>query len=991
MYNPPKIIKNPRMPIVVVAGGAGFLGSHLTELFLEKNFRVVVIDNMETGNKSFITHLTSHPRFGYLEHNLNLGLPEKLESCDILVHLLGEELYLSGPENINLDSLLSNSLSTYHLLELAKRSQAKFLLASSLDVYQGIVSSSTLSQYFGAGEIDERIFSYNEAKRYAESLAWEYFKKYNLDIRIARLPEAYGPRMSFNSTSNLGRLLGNVVEGNNLTVFGDGLEKDYYIYASDAADGLYSCLAPAKTAGKIYNLCDSKPITQLELAYLLKSLAAPGTQIIFRPSTRTKVLSEGREIDINNLKDIGFKQRIRLKEGLKLTLDFLGFSGEKMAALAKPASQITPAPNSPLPKVPEGVFNKRVRPGSLVPVSSRLPKLNRKILTYAALGFLLFFAPFLIVPPVSLAYNLGLSYFRFKSLEGDLAKLNFKKAEADSDALLVSLTAAKQSFGNLIFPAGIKKPYARLLAASVYTSKAAGSLFSGLAPTVNFVESAASDSQGATASKYPYLEADNSLAYLDNAADALSLAEAELKDPTLKNLYFGLSGLSENLTQKISTAKTMTQALKGVVKVAPELLGYDGTKNYLILLQNSNELRPTGGFIGSVAAVSLVGGKMGAPRVEDIYNIDGQIDSGKISLPAPKVIKDNLNTLTLRIRDANFDPSFPKSSEQIRALYEGATGVKVDGIVAVDLGFVKSMMSALSPIFLSTYNETVTSENLSERVQFHSEANYASGGSNKKTFLSLLSQKFLEQALALNKDKYLPVIKSILSSLEEKHLLVELYTPSASNLANLGFRGEIKQVPGDFLMVVDANVGSNKSNYFVKRSIYYEAERANRDGEVNSQLTVAYNHAGESNAWPGGAYKNYLKVMLPLKASLTKARLSGENGAEEEVTPRVEIDEQDGKTTFAILLEIPVKSKVSLVFNYVLPPAVFPLKGGAYDLYVQKQPGTQADPFRAKFTLPFGSDLDENLAQGFTRQGSAVIFEGNLRKDLELSIPLSQK
>jgi len=981
------------MPVVVIAGGAGFLGSHLAELLLSKNFRVVVIDDMETGNKNFIAHLTSHPRFGYIEHNLNIGLPEKLESCDAVVHLLGEEIYISGPEDINLNSLLTNSLATYHLLELTKRSQAKLLLASSLNVYQGIISGTSLNQYFGAEDADERVFSHNEAKRYAESLAWEYFKKYSLDIRVGRLPEAYGPRMDFRATSNLGRLLSNVTEGANLVVYGDGLDKDYYVYVSDAVEGLYESLIRPKTAGKIFNLCDSKPVTQLELAYLLKSVAQVGTQITFRPNTKARSFAaENRDINISNLRDIAFKQKVKMKDGLKLTLDFLGYSPTKTF---EPTREAYPAAekkiSKPLPKVPEGVFNKKLKPGSLNSQKPLIIKLNRKLLVYAAFGILLFFAPFIIVPPISLSYNLGLSFLGLKNLETDINKLDLKQSVEDSRRLLGNLTDAKGSFGNLIFFAGVKKPYSHLLTAATYTSKAANNMLLGLEPSASYLANITPSSKEAAGSKYPYLEADNAAAYIDSAFDSLSLAEAELKDPSLKSLPGNLRGASEDLAQKIATAKTIAKALKGLVQVAPELLGYDSQKNYLVLLQNSNELRPTGGFIGSVVTLQTSGGKLSSPQVEDIYNIDGQIDSGKISLPAPKIIKDNLNTTYLHIRDANFDPSFPKSSEQIRTLYGAAKGTKVDGIIAIDLGFVKSLMSVLGPIFLSTYNETITSDNLFERVQFHSEANYTAGSSNKKTFLSLLSQKFFEQTLSLSKEKYLPVLKSLLASLEEKHLLVELYTPSASIVSNLGFRGEIRPALGDYLMVVDANVGSNKANYFVRRSVYYEAERANRDGEVSSQLSVSYNHTGTSNAWPGGTYKNYLKVLLPLKASLTKARLTAESGAEEDITPRVEIDEQDGKTTFAVLLEIPNGSKVSVVFNYVLPPSVFPLKDNTYSLLVQKQPGTDADPFRAKFTLPFGTDADENLAQGFTRQGSSVIYEGNLRKDLELSIPLSDK
>jgi UDP-glucuronate decarboxylase len=991
MYNPPKIIKNPRMPVVVIAGGAGFLGSHLAEVLLSKNFRVVVIDNMETGNKNFIAHLTSHPRFGCIEHNLNTGLPEKIESCDAVVHLLGEEVYLEGPESINLNSLLTNSLSTYHLLELTRRSQAKLLLASSLNIYQGIISGTSLNQYFGATEIDERMFSYNEAKRYAETLAWEYFKKYSLDIRIARIPEAYGPRMDFKATSNLGRLLSNVVDGANLIVYGDGLDSDYYIYVSDAVEGLYECLVRPKTAGRIFNLCDSKAVTQLELAYLLKGLAKPQTRIVFRPVNKSRgLLTENRNLNLGNLRDIAFRQKIKIKDGIKLTLEFLGFSRTEIPIKDGALLSNNEEAVNPLPKVPEGIFNKNLKPGGLTTGRAKGVKINRRVLTYSIFVLLLFFAPFFVVPPISLAYNLGRGILEFRNLEADLNRLDLNKSVVDSEHLLTNLTQAQKSLGNLILLGSIKKPYLHLLASANYATKAANSMLLGLKPVFSYLANITPDSKGFT-SQYPYLEADDAASYIDGAFDTLSLAEAELGDPSLQGLPKTLKSLSESLAGKIASAKSIAGALRGMVQIAPELLGYDSQKNYLVLLQNSNELRPTGGFIGSLVTIQTRGGKITNPQVEDIYDIDGQIENGKISIPAPKIIKDSFNTQYLHIRDANFDPSFPRSSEHIRTLYAAVEGIRVDGVFAIDLGFVKSLMKVLGPIFVSTYNETVTSDNLFERVQFHSEANYVPGKSNKKTFLSLLSQKFFEQMLGLTKDKYLPVLKSILSSLEEKHLLAELYTPSSALVSNLGFRGEIRPAIGDYLMVVDANVGSNKTNYFVKRSIYYEVERANRDGEVSSQLTVSYNHTGTSNAWPGGTYKNYLKILLPLKASLIKARLGSENGNEEDITSRVEIDGQDGKTTFALLLEIPIGSKVSVVFNYVLPPATFPLNGDAYDLLIQKQPGTDADPFRAKFTLPFGSNVDNSLSQGFTRQGRSVIYEGNLRKDLELSIPLSEK
>lgn len=980
------------MPVVIIAGGAGFLGSHFSEYLLSKNFRVVIIDNLETGNRNFIAHLTSHPRFGYIEHNLNTGMPEKVESADAIIHLLGEELYIAGPEDINLNSLLTNSLATYHLLELAKKSQSKFLLASSLNIYRGVISSSSLNQYFGSSSQDERTFSHNEAKRYAESLAWEYFKKYSLDIRVARLPESYGPRMDFRSSSNLGRLLEDVVNGNNLSVYGDGLDKDYYIYVSDAVEGLYNSLIQPKTGGKIFNLCDSKPVTQLELAYLLKSLALPETQIIFRPVTKNIIAGgENKELNTGNLKDINFKQKIKVREGLKLTLDFIGFSPVRASkASVTDAKKGGKTTETALPKVPEGIFNKRVKTSNLNKGKLNLPRPGKRMLAYTIFGAFLFFAPFLFIPPISVAYNLTRSYFEFRSLEKQVNNLNLAEAIKENGKLSESLNKTRSSVSALVLPNVLKKPYFHLVSGALYVSKASSNILLGLTPTAAYLENLGPDAKKTTA-KYPYVEAENSAALMDSSFDLLSLSEAELKDPSIQKLPNHLRNLSDKFLENIALIKTVAKSLKGAVQITPELLGFDAQKNYLVLLQNSNELRPTGGFIGSVVNLQTTGGRMQGPQVEDIYNLDGQIDSGAIGVPAPKVIKDNLNTPYLHIRDANFDPSFPRSADKIRTLYQAVTGKKIDGVIAIDLGFVKSILSVLGPIFLSTYNETITGDNLFEKVQFHAEANYSAGSSAKKTFLSLLAQKFFEQLLNLRKDQYLPISKSILASLEEKHLLMELYFPSAAFISNLGFRGEIRQFDGDYIMVVDSNVGANKANYFVKRSILYEAERANRDGEVSSALTISYNHTGTSNAWPGGTYKNYLRVLLPLKASLTKASLVGEDTTEEDVTRRVEIDEEEGKTTFAFLFELPTGSKASVVFRYVLSPGVFPLKATSYDLLVQKQPGTEADPFRAKFVLPLGTNVDDSLAQGFTRQGSSVIFEGNLRKDLELSIPLSEK
>ena len=980
MYNPPNIIKNPQMPVVLVAGGAGFPGSHLCESLPSKNLRGAAIDNLQSGKKDYLTGLLSHPRFAFLEQNLNAGLPEKVESVDAIIHLAGEEIHLAEAENLSLNSLVSNSLTTYHLLELAKACRAKLVLTSSLGLYQGIVSGTSLNNYFGEGSEDERVFSYNEAKRYAESLAWEYFKRDDLDVRVARLPEIYGPRMDFDSSSNLGRFLKSLIEKRDLTILGDGLDKDFYLYVTDAVEGLYSCLTKKKTAGKIFTLCENKPITQLEQAYLLKEFSAPGTSITFKPGQTKKHTTDPKSINTKNLKEISFKPKVGLREGLKRTLESFNYDPKLSLGRVERREKAT----SPV-KIPEGFFNQKI--GRIVGVRRlRKPPL-KEMGIYISLALTLFFSPFLIVPFLGLGYNLGKGYLIYKNLTTSLKNLDIIKIESELDGLSQALNAAQANLNNFPAPSSAKRPYLKVLGAGTKVSRAGSQIIKALIPDIAYLHNLSA--KAANINNYPYLEAENSNTLINGAVDLLSLAEADLKDSSFEKSPAVLKDLSQKSLGEINKAKRMAAMAKASVLLTPELLGFDNLRRYLLLLQNSNELRATGGFIGSLIKIEVTGGILSEPKVEDIYNLDGLIDEKGIKLKAPKAYKDNLGTENLYLRDANFYISFPQSAEKIKSLYESVSGEKIDGVLAIDLMFVRDLLSAIGPIQIATYNESVDGNNIFEKVQFHSEASFSPGTSSKKTFLSLLSQKLLEQLLNPSQEKYLPLIKAVLKSFEEKHLLTELYLPHAFLLSQLDFRGEVKDFDGDYLMVIDANVGANKANYFVKRSINYETERGNREGEFNSILSISYEHKGESNAWPGGPYKNYLRLLLPRKASFLRAEKITDK--EEDVTTKVEVDEEAGKTSLALTFELPVSSKAIYNFFYILPPNIFSAKGSTYRLLVQKQPGTEGDPFRAKFVLPFGQDLETDLSQGFTRQGTSVIFEGNLRKDLELKIPLSSK
>lgn len=995
MYNPPQITKNPQLPVALIAGGAGFIGSHLTEYLLSQGLRVVVIDSLQTGNKDLITQFTGHPRFSFIQYDLNVGIPAKIEGCDFIVDLASEELHLSDKNNLEMDSLVTNALTTRNLLELARNCSAKIAIISSINVYQGAISATNLKNYFGATEEEEKSFSYSESKRYAESLAFEYFKKYKLDVRVIRFGEVYGPRMDLKATSNLGRFIDNVLRGDNLIVHGDGLEKEYYCYISDALDGLSKALFKPGTIGGIFPITDINPITVLELAYLIKGCALPGTQVIFKPKFEDLEIPEVKVIDGKIQRDLKWKPKITLRDGVKLTLESLGFNKiSRQKIEMKDESGVTPTENF----IPPGRYQQMKNP-----VKIKWPEIHlnflkglnpkklskKKIIGTASLIFIS--AVLLILSPLlKISYHLGMSYWEFRKIESDIREIKTERLTTDIQNMSNQILRAKETLE--LTPILKDSELPKLLSSVSLVSRAALSASQSVKPLVDiFLRLGFNNSANVSDNKQTEAELTKlSLAFegLANASDLLDLSRADFKEVNIGKLPVFIANKVPLYARLLTDLNETLNSLNLISQVAPKALGAESARNYLLVFQNSNELRPTGGFIGSLGKIILEKGRLTQVKIIDVYDIDGQIDDRKIEVVQPKFLSDNLKTEYLHIRDANYSPSFPESAERIRELYTQVSNETIDGVIALDLSTIEGLLKITGPIFLPTFNETINENNIFERAQFHSEAAYFPGSTQKKTFLSILAQQLIDNIFSLDKRKYFNLFKEVKNLLGQKHILV--YLPDEQSIVSqLNWDGRVLNSTNDYLMVVDTNVGSTKSNYFIERSLDYHLERNNREGEYLSQLRVSYKHNGTSDAWPGGPYKNFLRVFVPKKTALLKVILS-ENGSSEEgidITGKTEIGDDLGKTFFSITFTVETGKSDTLVFTYVLPAGTIPLPENRYSLTVQKQPGTKSDGFKFKFKLPFGAVLTP-LPENFKSFGDTIEWDGDLSEDRFFDIPL---
>jgi dTDP-glucose 4,6-dehydratase len=302
----------------VVTGGAGFLGSHLCDELLSRGHRVICVDNLETGTLANIEHIRS-PDFVHL--NIDITEPYEVEGpIDFVYHLASPASpidYLRLP----LHTLKVGSYGTHHTLGVAKFKRARFLLASTSEVYGDPQVHPQPESYWGhVNPIGPRGV-YDEAKRYAEALTMAYHRQQGVDTAIVRIFNTYGPRMRPHDGRAIPTFLRQALQDRPLTVFGDGSQTRSFCYVSDEIDGLIR-LAESDFHRPV-NIGNPTEFTLLELAKAVLEVTESKSEIIFEalPTDDPQV----RQPDISLARDVlGWEPKVSLREGLKRTIDQAG-------------------------------------------------------------------------------------------------------------------------------------------------------------------------------------------------------------------------------------------------------------------------------------------------------------------------------------------------------------------------------------------------------------------------------------------------------------------------------------------------------------------------------------------------------------------------------------------------------------------------------------------------------------------------------------------
>jgi dTDP-glucose 4,6-dehydratase len=301
----------------VVTGGAGFLGSHLCDRMIEKGWEVLGIDNLLTGSDSNVGHLVANPRFrfAWADVSEHIDIPGEVDAVLHFASPASPPDYLKFP----IQTLKVGSLGTHNALGLALAKKAKFLLASTSECYGDPQVSPQPESYWGhVNPIGPRGV-YDEAKRFAEAMTMAYHRYHGVDTRIVRIFNTYGPRMRLHDGRALPNFLYQALNGEPITVYGDGKQTRSFCYVSDLIEGIYRLLE--SNEHEPTNIGNPREITILEFAERVRSLVGATAPIVFRPlpqddpKQRCPDISKARRI-------LNWEPQISLDEGLRLTLDY---------------------------------------------------------------------------------------------------------------------------------------------------------------------------------------------------------------------------------------------------------------------------------------------------------------------------------------------------------------------------------------------------------------------------------------------------------------------------------------------------------------------------------------------------------------------------------------------------------------------------------------------------------------------------------------------
>lgn len=475
---------------------------------------------------------------------------------------------------------------------------------------------------------------------------------------------------------------------------------------------------------------------------------------------------------------------------------------------------------------------------------------------------------------------------------------------------------------------------------------------------------------------------------LAGAKSEMELALADLQSIPPQNLFGPFGALQKNLREKQNTIESIFSEWLPFFQIFPQLAGYPNTKTYLFLLQNNTEVRGTGGFIGTYGILKIKNGIIESFRTDNVYNLDDHAPASlKVDAPEPLRIYTQKKDRKWFFRDSNWSPDFPTSARQALWFYEQEKGGETfDGVFALTPDVLISLLRLLGPI--SVGGTEFSSENFLSQLQYETEKGFYQKDipeRQRKEIIGTLSQELLNRFSQLPSEKIKDVYGVVQSMLDEKNILLYFTQPSfQSFIHDTPWAGEVHKKQGDYLMVVDSNIVSLKTDKVMEKKIHYSMSEK-KEGTLVAHVELTYSHKGEY-AWDTSKYKDFVRLLIPEGSTIldTKGAMISESSPD---SGTLEISHEYGKMVVGAFLAVEPKATRTFMLEYQLPPKIFQdVQNGAYTFFMQKQSGVSQQYYDGDFSFlrKLKSVEAENMIK--YNDGTGVHQSAQLKKDQELTI-----
>lgn len=482
-----------------------------------------------------------------------------------------------------------------------------------------------------------------------------------------------------------------------------------------------------------------------------------------------------------------------------------------------------------------------------------------------------------------------------------------------------------------------------------------------------------------------------------------------------------LDGLSsEQAAQVEEIKKTITEIKSNLsyflenADYLLEILGHNRPKKYMLFFENSRELRPTGGFLGTYGIFDMNEGRIENFKIQSPYVVSGQL-MDKIQAPEPlRLIQPKFN-----FHDANWFFDFPTSAKKIILLHEKAGWPTADGVLVVSGAVMPELLKITGPISMPEYNSQVNAENFFDVTQKEVEVNYDKKLNEPKKFIADLFPKILSRAFELDKDGQVQAMRLFLDQLYKKNILFYFQDEKLERMIlDWGFGGEIKKTNGDYFAMVLTNIGGGKTDHAVDYKIHHQAE-IQSDGRVIDAVTITKKHNGSlGDYWTSVKNMDYMRIYVPAGSQLLEAKgfdaqffnpdllQPYEDGSrpdpdlEKEKTihepSKTRIYQMEGKTVFGNWSGLEVGQEKTITLKYELPFKI-KLSGepklARFSLFVQRQPGALPFSFSSDLSFPENFEIlwQQTKNGNLKIRGSKIDYGADLANDRGYGLVFREK